>query len=426
MTRHYDNVASSSILYQHTFQKRSIMVNKDNKDKKEASRSTKSVNLDDVRKTLKEINKNIKFGDGDDPLQLLGDEETLKINRFPTGMPNVDAILGGDDDTGYGFPTNRLVEIFGPEASGKTYIALKLIGNVQKMGGVAALIDAEQCFDPTWATRNGVNVDDLVYSQENAPMEGVLDMVKMMIESNKFDVIVIDSVPSLVPQVELDNPLGKQNVAVVARILSQALRQIVGVLGRSKKTSLIFINQLRDNPGIMFGNPETTPGGRALKYWASVRLEVRKMAQSKGGNIMNDYDSEEQVGHRARVKTIKNKTAPPLKSAIFDLIYIEQSLIDVLVNDAIERGIIKVIGKRKKKYYFNDELVASGEGKESIADLKLSIINQGLVDDIALAVGYDEKQISDLKINELTATKDADKDNNDDSDDIDVSDLGID
>jgi recombination protein RecA len=260
------------------------------------------------RASIEDTLKEIKSRFGEDSIMKLGEKPRVHVDAIPTGSIGLDAALGVG-----GVPRGRIVEIFGPESSGKTTLSLHIVAEAQKKGGVCAYIDAEHAMDPEYAKRLGVRIDELLISQPDTG-EQALEIVESLVRSGKMDVIVIDSVAALTPKDEIEGEMGAQHVGKQARLMSQALRKLTAIVARSK-TIVIFINQIRMQIGVMFGNPETTPGGKALKFYTSVRLDIRRIAQIKKG--------EEVMGGRIRVKVVKNKVAAPFRQTEFDLMYNE-------------------------------------------------------------------------------------------------------
>lgn len=274
------------------------------KKDKESKKEDKTVGMAVLEDTLKSIQT--KFGEG--AIMKFGDSPKVDVNVIPTGSIGLDMALGVG-----GIPRGRIIEIFGPESSGKTTLSLHIVSEAQKMGGVCAYIDAEHAMDPEYTKKLGVNINNLLISQPDNG-EQALEIVESLVRTGKIDVIVVDSVAALTPKDEIEGDMGAYHVGKQARLMSQALRKLTAIVSRSK-TVVIFINQIRMQIGVMFGNPETTPGGKALKFYTSIRLDIRKIAQIKKG--------EEIVGSRTRVKIVKNKVAAPFKQTEFDIIYNE-------------------------------------------------------------------------------------------------------
>lgn len=285
-----------------------------------------------------------KFGEGS--IMKLGDARKMQVETIPTGCLSLDLALGV-----FGVPRGRVVEIYGPEASGKTTLAQHIIAEAQKMGGIAAFVDAEHALDPDYARKIGVNVDEMLISQPDTG-EQALDIVETLVRSNAVDVVVVDSVAALTPKAEIEGEMGDQHMGLQARLMSQALRKLTGIISRSK-TTVIFINQIRQKIGIVFGNPETTTGGNALKFYSSVRVEVRRSAQIKMG--------EKIIGNRVKVKIVKNKVAAPFRTTEFDIMYNEGiSLSGDTLDTAVELG---VVAKSGNSYSYGAEKL--GVGREN-------------------------------------------------------------
>ncbi len=299
-----------------------------------------------LRNAVGQIEK--AFGTGS--IMRLDEAAYLAVPGISTGALSLDLALGGR-----GIPRGRIVEIFGPESSGKTTLALTVAANAQKKGGVAAFIDAEHALDPTWAKKLGVNIDELLVSQPDTG-EQALEICELLVRSNAVDIIVIDSVAALIPRAEIEGDMGDAQVGLQARLMSQAMRKLTGVIARSNCT-VVFINQIREKIGVMFGSPETTPGGRALKFYSSVRIDIRRTGSIKEGDIA--------VGNRVRVRVVKNKVAPPFRQTEFDIMFDEGiSVSGDLVDMAVEDKVIQKSGA-----WFSYGEMRLGQGRENAKQL---------------------------------------------------------
>ena len=285
-----------------------------------------------------------QFGDGS--IMKLGDNRNIDVELLKSGSLSLDLALGG------GYPKGRIIEIYGPESSGKTTLALHAIAEIQKTGGQAAFIDAEHALDPSYAKRIGVDVDNLLISQPDNG-EQALEICEPLVRSNAVDLIVVDSVAALVPQAEIDGDMGDAQMGLQARLMSQAMRKLTAIISKSKAT-VIFINQIRMKIGVMFGNPETTTGGNALKFYASVRIDIRRIGQIK--------DGENIIGNRTKIKVVKNKIAAPFRSAEFDIMYNEGvSKVGDVLDLAVQYGVFDKAGAFIK---YNGETI--GQGREAV------------------------------------------------------------
>jgi recombination protein RecA len=327
----------------------------------------------ELRNTVAAIEK--QYGEGS--IMPLGADQVRRIEGIPTGSLSVDIALGGQ-----GIPRGRVIEVFGPESSGKTTLALHVVAEAQKAGGIAAFIDAEHALDPSWAKKLGVDLETLLVSQPSSGEEA-MHITEMLIKSNAVDVIVVDSVAALVPKRELEGEIGDSHVGLQARLMSQSLRKLTGVISKSK-TSVIFINQIREKIGVMFGSPETTPGGRALKFYSSCRIDVRRIGQLKEG--------EEVVGQRVRAKIVKNKVAPPFRVAEFDMMHDKGISYE---GDILDLGMeAKIVARTGAWFRYGD--MQLGQGKEKARDFlkENPQITEEIKQKIMAAGGLEESRVS--------------------------------
>jgi len=353
--------------------KKDILPVSEKADEKAAKAPTKSerdvlAEHPQLKTTIAQIEK--QFGEGSIMPLGAGEVAARRIQGIPTGSLSLDLALGG-----VGLPKGRIIEIFGPESSGKTTLALHVVARAQREDGIAAFIDAEHALDPTWAKKLGVNLETLLVSQPGSGEEA-MNIAEMLIKSNAVDIIVIDSVAALVPQKELDGEMGDTFVGLQARLMSQAMRKLTGAISKSK-TCVIFINQIREKIGVMFGSPETTPGGRALKFYSSCRIDVRRIGQLK--------DGEEVIGQRVRAKVVKNKVAPPFRVAEFDMLHVSGISYE---GDVLDLAMAQKLVVRSGAWFKYGE-THLGQGREKVRQFLLE--NPKLTEELRqkiLAAGF--------------------------------------
>ncbi|MCA9230034.1 MAG: recombinase RecA [Planctomycetales bacterium] len=357
-----------------------------NKGQKPASKAAANQALassEELRQTVAAIEK--QFGEGS--IMALGSDHLRRIEGISTGSLSLDIALGGQ-----GIPCGRIIEIYGPESSGKTTLALHVVAESQKRGGIAAFIDAEHALDPSWAKKLGVDLETLLVSQPGYGEEA-MHITEMLVKSNAVDIIIVDSVAALVPKKELDGEIGDSHVGLQARLMSQTMRKLTGAIAKSK-TSVIFINQIREKIGVMFGSPETTPGGRALKFYSSCRIDVRRIGQLK--------DGEDIVGQRVRAKVVKNKVAPPFRVAEFDMMHSGGISYE---GDILDLGMEKKIIARTGAWFRYGDMQL-GQGKEKARlflkenpdiseQIKQKVLAAGGLDDLLTSSATDNGESDD-------------------------------
>jgi len=339
---------------------------------------------DDRKKALSLAISQIEKNCGKGSIMRMGAENRVRIESIPTGAINLDAAIGIG-----GIPRGRITEIYGPESSGKTTLCLHVVANAQRAGGVAAFIDAEHALDVEYAKKLGVDVENLLVSQPYTG-EQALEICEILVRSGAVDVVVVDSVAALVPKAEIEGDMGDSHVGLQARLMSQALRKLTGAIARSR-TSVVFINQLREKIGVMFGNPETTTGGKALKFYASLRLDIRRIGPVK--------DKEDVIGSQVRVKVVKNKVAPPFKQAEFDIMYAEGiSPTSLLVDIGAESGIIEKSGAW---YSYGGQRIGQGRENAKMFLKDNSALMREIEDKVKVVLGIDKAEVPvDLEVTE--------------------------
>ncbi len=336
----------------------------------------------DKNKALESALHQIERAFGKGSVMRLGQREVIEIEAIPTGSLGLDIALGIG-----GFPKGRIIEIYGPESSGKTTLTLHVIANAQKLGGTCAFIDAEHALDPVYAKKLNIDIDNLIISQPDTG-EQALEIADTLVRSGAVDVIVIDSVAALVPKAELEGDMGDSHMGLQARLMSQALRKLTGSISRTN-CMIIFINQIRQKIGIMFGNPETTTGGNALKFYASVRIDIRRIGQIK--------DKDQMLGNQTRVKVVKNKVAPPFKIVEFDILYGKGiSKIGELIDLGVTAGIVEKAGSW---YSYKDQKL--GQGKESARQYLID--NSGIADEIEAIIRKNIATVANSMLDKATS-----------------------
>lgn len=346
-----------------------------------------------LKTTLQQIEK--QFGEGS--IMPLGSERRGPIAGISTGCLSLDLALGGP-----GIPRGRVIEVFGPESSGKTTLALHIAAQAQKNDGIAAMIDAEHAFDPSWAKKLGVELDTLLVSQPSHGEEA-MQITEMLVKSNAVDLVIVDSVAALVPKQELDGEIGDSHVGLQARLMSQSMRKLTGAIAKSK-TAVIFINQIREKIGVMFGSPETTPGGRALKFYSSCRIDVRRIGQLK--------DGENVVGQRVRGKVVKNKVAPPFRIAEFDMMHTNGISYE---GDILDLGVTHNIVSRSGSWFkYNDAYLGQGKEKARLHLIENPQITEEIKTKVMIAGGYavdpEQQTVAEEMIAEAVASQGSNED----------------